>query len=129
MDAIEAAAFNAYQRDMSGAPAKKAKMPVPGMEETRQVQDYLANELATLERESEKRKIEAKAKLKIQELQTEAALKTAANNAVMLSWQQCYSPEGHVYYYNTATGGIIYMYVCMYVCMYVYRQKFITILT
>lgn len=123
LHAIEHAALSAYQRDLAGGHAKKAKLPVSTQDEEEQLAQqqarmYLAMEEEKYEREVEKKKIEAHAQEKIQQIQKEALEKayksysssylSASYNAV--PWQQCSSPEGYVYYYNTATGG---MYVCM----------------
>ncbi len=120
LGAIEHAALAAYQRDLAGGKVKKAKMPVPVTAETEQllqVQNFLAIEQQKAEKELEKKKIEANAMKTVQELQSKA-LETAylaysscapppPPPAVqgVASWQQCYSPEGYLYYYNTATRG------------------------
>lgn len=98
---------------------KKAKLPRPELEQTSRAEQFLVSEQQTLEREKEKERIKTLAQQRVQEIQTKASLE-----AVQLScsathpmtqmgseckWQQCYSPEGYVYYYNNDTGGI-YIY-------------------
>lgn len=119
MNAIEQAALNAYQQDLAGGKVKKAKPKAPisaEAEQLLQLQDFLALEQQKAEKELEKKKIEANAYQKIQEIQSKA-LETAyeaysssyALSQAAASWQQSYSPEGYPYYYNTATGGTITM--------------------
>ena len=111
--AIEHAAFDSYQQDMAGV-TKKAKLPRPGMEQLTQTQQFLAAEQQTLEREREKEKIMAMAQERMQEIQTKAATEAAqkAYSAIVdvSEWEQCYSPEGYVYYYNSKTGGTVCMF-------------------
>lgn len=116
LSAIEYAAFNAYQQDLAGGRVKDAKLPVsPEVEQVCKLQDYLTTEQQKLERELEKKKIEANARQKVQEIQTKILEKSyQAYSSSYLSgtqdpslWQQGYSPEGYIYYYNTVTGGII----------------------
>lgn len=118
LHAIEHAAVNAYQQDLAGGRVKDAKIPhpvIPELELAQMTQQYLATEQLKEERELEKKKIEANAQQKIQEIQAKA-LETAYNaySSSYLSapqntapWQQCYSPEGYIYYCNTVTGGTL----------------------
>ena len=71
------------------------------------MQDFLTQEQQKIERELEKKSIEFKAQQKIQEIQTQALQKAyqSYTTSYLSPWQQAYSPEGYVYYYNTATGG------------------------
>ena len=116
LSAIEQAAFSAYQKDLAGGKVKKAKPKAPvsaEAEQLLQVQEYLLEEREKVEKVLEKKKIEANAQKKVQEIQ-DKALETAYEAystayQVALSWQQCYSPEGYPYYYNTASGGIEYI--------------------
>lgn len=110
MSEIEHAALGAYQKDLEGGQVKKAKVPVtPEINQLEQIQLFLKAEQESAERELEKKKIEALAQQKVQEIQTKAAVEAynaySSSYIVQSSWQQCYSPEGYIYYYNSATGG------------------------
>jgi predicted type IV restriction endonuclease len=98
---------------VAGGKVKKAKMPTvssPEDEREQQIQQLLAMDQEELEREMEKKEIEEKAQQKIMEIQEQAlesayqAYSTSYVNSV--SWQQCFSPEGYIYFYNSATGGM-----------------------
>lgn len=113
LHAIEHAALCAYQRDLAGGHVKRAKEPVvasPEMEHIQKIQQILAMDQEELEKEMEKKEIEEKAQQKLQEIQ-DKALETAykaysTSYLHSVSWQQCYSPQGYPYYYNTETGGM-----------------------
>ena len=108
--AVEHAALSAYQQDLAGGRVKKAKLPVsPVVQQAHKIQEYMSAEEDIFEREMEKKVIEVKAQQKIQEIQSKA-LEQAYQSYSMsylesTSWQQCYTPEGYVYYYNSTTGG------------------------
>ena len=109
LSAIEHAAFSAYQQDIAGGKVKKAKVPLVSTEAEQllQVQEFLAGEQEKVEKELEKKKIEAHAKQKVEEIQSkalESAYKAYSSN---YAWQQCYSSEGYPYFYNSVTGGKI----------------------
>ena len=96
---------------------KKAKPKAPvtaEAEQLLQVQEYLIEEREKVEKVLEKKKIEEHAQKKVQEIQTKAlenayqAYSTAYQ--IASSWQQCFSPEGYPYFYNTTTGGIYSCY-------------------
>lgn len=117
ISAIEHAAFSAYQQDLAGGRVKKAKLPVhPVVEQTHSLQEYLDAEQQKVERELEKKMIEVKAHQKIQDIQTKAleqAYQSYSSSYLSAPvpqgaspWQQCYSPEGYVYYYNSVTRGM-----------------------
>lgn len=114
LSAIEHVAFSAYQKDLAGGHVKKAKLPVsPVVEQSQLVQDSMSPDEQALEREMEKKVIEFKAQQKVQEIQTKAleqAYQSYSSSYIYATqsvspWQQCYSPEGYVYYYNSMTGG------------------------
>ena len=114
---IEHAALGAYQKDLSGGPAAKAKLPLPVItdeEHAQQIQQYLAAEKQSAEREAEKKKIEENAQQKVQEIQTKAlenAYQAYSSSYLIASaWHQCLTPEGFVYFYNSRTGGIPELY-------------------
>ena len=109
MQAIELAALNSFQQDVAGM-TKKAKMPQSELsKQLAQTEQFLAAEQLTLEREKEKEKIKALAQEKMQEIQTRAAMEAVQKvvSAIAGDWQQSYSPEGYLYYYNNKTGGIL----------------------
>lgn len=117
VSAIEHAALIAYQQDVAGGRAKKAKIPVvlsPEVEREQQLQQLLAMDQEEVQREVEKKEIEEKAQQKILEIQgkaLETAYKAYSTSYVhSVSWQPCYTPEGYTYFYNSATGG---MYVLL----------------
>lgn len=116
ISAIEHAALSAYQNDLAGGKAKKAKKPAvisPEVEREQQIQQFLAMDQEELEREMEKKVIEEKVQQKIIEIQDkalESAYQAYSTSYVhSVSWQQCFTPEGYVYYYNSATGGMYYV--------------------
>ncbi len=87
---------------------KKAKPREESEQQMSQIELFLAAEQDTLEREIEKEKIRTMAQEKMQEIQTKAAMEAAQKayfDALADGWQQCYSPEGYLYYYNAKTGG------------------------